>query len=108
MNTQVAVCENQHPFYQNRIAWLPIFLKKPGDEHNSTRVCARWLCFLITDAMSINLDFDLGIDFTQAHLRIGLPYVNFFVRIPWPHKVDMWAHRNLWRVGARSKYKWQR
>lgn len=108
MSASQEVQSNQHPFYQDKIAWLPIFLFKEGDEHNSTKIAARWLCFLVCDAMSVGFDFNMDIDFNMFSIRIGIPYVNFYIRIPFPRKLDWWAHRNLWRVGSRSKYRWQR
>jgi hypothetical protein len=107
-SVQPAMMTNQHPFYQNKIAWFPICIYEKGNEHNSTKVAARWLCFLISDAMSVGLDFSLDLDLSMLSLRIGIPWVNFYIRFPMPHKLDMWAHRNLWRVGERSKFKWMR
>lgn len=98
----------QHPFYKNKIAWLPIFIHEKGDEHNSTKLAMRWLCFLVTDAMSVGLDFSSELDFNGYHARVGIPYINFHLRIPFPLRLDMWAHRYLWRAGARSYFKWQR
>lgn len=95
-------------FYDGKFHWYPAILNKPGDEHNSRRLGVSWLWFLICDNMAPTLSIDVTLEFWGFTVRISVPYISFYLRILFPTKLDSWAHRNLWRVGERSKYGWQK
>lgn len=103
-----SVNKNQHPYFQDKIAWFPIVLNREGDEHNSRRIAIRWLCFIVCDSMAPQFKIEAGVEFSNARIALFLPYISFYMTFNFGRRLDMFAYKYLWRVGSRSRYKWQR
>jgi len=94
-------------FYDGKFHFYPALMFKKGDRYNSKRFGISWLWFTVMDAMTPWPGIEIGI----GGFRISFLYVNFFFsiansRLVW--KLSSWSHKNLWRVGEKSKYKWLR
>lgn len=94
---------------QERYYWvifpiIPTFMLRKGDEWNSLRFGFRWLFFMITDQMTPWPSLSLEL----FSVRFSFLYLGFYFQLPPILKITRWSHQNLWRVGARSKYKWMR
>ena len=86
-----------------RFPLVPQLETRQEDRHNTWRFHFHWLFFRAwtSDAPMFGASFE--IETYGANVRMNLPYLWVGLFLPFPMRLEMWSHRNLWR-----KTTWQR
>ena len=87
---------------------VPMFWYREGNEHNSRDFQLNWLFFRLSSMMTPYPSINAYVEGHGIGFSVRFLYLMLNVSIPFWGKWQRYEHDYIWRIGAKSKFKWMR